>query len=83
MLSTFCFLHVLPLDIIKFYSRCPVLIAEILSFTLNSLILLQDVFYLTVGNQELNKTQTLTRATAANYRAPDVTPWMRPLGRTP
>ena len=26
------------------------------------------------GNQELNKTQTLRRATTANYRAPDVTP---------
>ena len=31
------------------------------------------------GNQELNKTQTLRRATAAIYRVLDVTPWMRPL----
>ena len=31
------------------------------------------------GNQELNKTQTLRRAMAANYRALDVTPWTRPL----
>jgi hypothetical protein len=31
------------------------------------------------GNQELNKTQTLTRVAAAIYRALDVTPWTRPL----
>ena len=31
------------------------------------------------GNQELNKTQTLRRATATNYRVLGVTPWMHPL----
>ena len=31
------------------------------------------------GNQELNKTQTLRRTTAANYRVLGITPWMRPL----
>ena len=31
------------------------------------------------GNQELNKTQTLRRVTAANYRVLGVTPWTRPL----
>ena len=40
VLSTFRFLHVLLLDIIKFYSRCLVLSAGTSSFTLNSLILL-------------------------------------------
>ena len=50
VLSTFHFLHILLLDIIKFYSRCPVLSAGTSSFTLNSLILLQDVFYLIAGS---------------------------------
>ena len=31
------------------------------------------------GNQELNKTQTLRRATAGIYRVLGVTPWTRPL----
>ena len=31
------------------------------------------------GNQELNKTQTLSRAMAAIYRVLGVTPWTRPL----
>ena len=47
VLSTFCFLHILLLGIIEFYSMYPVLSVGTLSFTLHSLILLQDVFYLT------------------------------------
>ena len=31
------------------------------------------------GNQELNKTQTLRRSMAANYRVLGVTPWTHPL----
>ena len=41
VLSTFCFLHVLLLDVIKIYY--PVLSTGTSSFTLNYLILLQDV----------------------------------------
>ena len=48
VLSTFCFLHVLLLGVIEFYY--PVLSTGILSFSLVSFILLQDLLYLTAGS---------------------------------